>query len=740
MTQDLILRVKYEGVIYDLDVLDGVPLRVDMSTVEAGELGRLFGIGSQTFSLPGTKKNNKFFKNGYDVSATDIPGMYNPIDSWVIQNGETLLFGALQLEEIVTSDDGYIDYKVSITDKAIQFKEEIKTKFLYEADWDRYNHLLTSGSILDSWNNNLFSGSIFYPLADYGRTEDLQTNSPYPFLQFRGTPPAIGTSTAPLEQRQFLPSVRLKDVVDLIFDQVGFRYTGSFMETADFNQLYLLTKADDEFGPVVGEASLATFTARAITTQNVFENTGYFHLTASAVSSDPANGYNTATSEYSVQVDGDYDTFANISFFNPVTAGDPNTAVAIRLQMRYGQTGSYTTGDTQELILADPDIDGFGPFTLSAGDTAKSLTTADNIFAYYEYEQVAGPGTPADPLIITAATLGTTSGPVTYEGSEISMSLQINPEFRSEDVIKGLIQQFNLVFIPDPNDESTIIIETFDDWLREGAIKDWTDKYDQSKRISIRGTIQDLPKEVLLQNAEDTDRFSKVTKEQEPFFQYGTQRLIAESRNAQGDTTIGDVFAPVVIGSVQVDPQTDAEKFNLDTNNRTVFPHLYRYENDKILSYAFKPRIGYKVQNNLPSGSSIYLGQGSTNTQVTGNYSTISNTSALPVVSGSSNDLHFNKTYGNFGPTGILDLDDGITAYTSYWETYYQSLYWDEAKLVTLDLQFDPYEFREIKLNDRILIKNQYYRINKIKGFNISKRDVVTVELIRLFPEYFQLT
>ena len=69
MISDLIIRVIYEGTTYDLDVINEVPLRVDMSTVEVGELGRVFGIGSQQFTLPGTKKNNKFLtvKKDYHI-------------------------------------------------------------------------------------------------------------------------------------------------------------------------------------------------------------------------------------------------------------------------------------------------------------------------------------------------------------------------------------------------------------------------------------------------------------------------------------------------------------------------------------------------------------------------------------------------------------------------------------------------------------------------------------------------
>ena len=74
--------------------------------------------------------------------------------------------------------------------------------------------------------------------------------------------------------------------------------------------------------------------------------------------------------------------------------------------------------------------------------------------------------------------------------------------------------------------------------------------------------------------------------------------------------------------------------------------------------------------------------------------------------------------------------------YTNYWETYIESLYWQGSRKVTLDLFFEPYEYKNIKLNDKIYILGQLYRINKIKGYNLSQRDIVTVELIKLYPEY----
>jgi hypothetical protein len=154
-----------------------------------------------------------------------------------------------------------------------------------------------------------------------------------------------------------------------------------------------------------------------------------------------------------------------------------------------------------------------------------------------------------------------------------------------------------------------------------------------------------------------------------------------------------------------------------------------------LRSYAFKPRIGYKVSNPIQYPYIINIGEISNITQVSGSYATLSNVAALPVISGSTNDLLFNNTYSPYTDAGF-NFGQSVTNYEQYWKTYYSSLYWDNAVRVTLDLFFEPYEFQTIKLNDRILINNIAYRINKISGFNLTRRDIVTVELLRLYPSY----
>ena len=42
---DVILRVVYDGVTYDLDIDQKIPLRVDISKVDNARIGALYGVG-----------------------------------------------------------------------------------------------------------------------------------------------------------------------------------------------------------------------------------------------------------------------------------------------------------------------------------------------------------------------------------------------------------------------------------------------------------------------------------------------------------------------------------------------------------------------------------------------------------------------------------------------------------------------------------------------------------------------
>lgn len=730
---DLIIRVVYEGETYDLDIDSQIPLRLDISAVQNERIGSFFGIGSQQFDLPGTKNNNKFFKHGYMVGANAIPAFYNSIQGYIIANGETLLDGQFQLLEIITDDEGFVTYKCQMTDESVRFNDAIASKLIKDADFSALDHNFTYANITSSWDNGLLNGAVYYPLAQYGF--DDPDNIQLPYFSFSGSVGNYLTnSLTPIQAQQLLPAVRLKDTLDVIFDQVDFRYTGSFVTGSDFNKLYILPKGKEELGIVGEPGTEATFQATATGQQSIaVGNTDLVQYPTEV--SDPANAYSTSTYAYTPAATGEHTFAGSVSFFNPVwfSGGEVKVKTKIMIGSTPGGSGTVIAESERNFTSAD----GFNTFTVQATGTYNVTSLGNVVWVDCEYSQVSGG--PANNLaVFFSSTFRCTAAPPQLIGANVNMGLQFGADTKTIDIFKAILDQFNLVVTPVKGEIGNLSIDSVDDWIRAGELIDWTQKFDSATRISINHTVDEQPKELLFKNADDTDRFSKATIESDPNFQYGTLRAIAANNISQGEKKIGDYFAPVILGG-PFNPSTTGTgtsgdgTFQLDQINSFIFPHLYKFENGKMASYQFKPRIGYKVTNSF--SDNFYLGNPGSATNFTGTYTTIANVSDLPVQTGVSRDLHFNNTYTTFTETG--DLDDAINNFENYWKTYIDSLYWEDASKVTMNLEFDPYEFYNLQLNSRVFIKDTFYRINKINGFNLSESDVAEVELIKLYPAYF---
>ena len=265
---DLILRVNYSGSWHDLDVDSNIPLRLDISAIENTQIGSIFGVGSQTFNLPGTRANNAFFQGAYKAGAVDVPAFYDTIDSEVLFQGETLLKGSFQLQEIITDQQGYVEYVVTVQDESVDFITQLQDKLIKDAPlWNIYTHSLSETTISQSWEDDLFSGSIFYPLVDYGTDTPDQFPS-LPRVQVGGQLGDMDSSQSPLRLKQFQPAVKATTLVDVIFDQVGFSYTSSLLSSSAFDNLYVLPKGNPELGPAISSSdSTGTVPAGTFTMQ-----------------------------------------------------------------------------------------------------------------------------------------------------------------------------------------------------------------------------------------------------------------------------------------------------------------------------------------------------------------------------------------------------------------------------------------------------------------------------------------
>ena len=211
----------------DLDILQEGGLFCDISAIESEDIGQVYGVSSKEFMLPGSDKNNQFFGNIYDLGAEPSVALNHTIYCSVLVDGQEGFEGRMYLNDIIKDDKGYVMYKAIVINETVDFKSRIKDLSLTDLDFSAYDHALNLTNVTSSWSNDLFDGDIVYPLIDFGTSEPDVAIS-------RGISSTSGSFThedSPLSIDNLKPAIRVKSVLDAIFDEVDYSYSSSFLRS-----------------------------------------------------------------------------------------------------------------------------------------------------------------------------------------------------------------------------------------------------------------------------------------------------------------------------------------------------------------------------------------------------------------------------------------------------------------------------------------------------------------------------
>ena len=712
---NLILRVKYDGVTYDLDAPSDISFRVDLSAVENGSIGDVFGVASQQFDLPSSTTNDLFFKAAYNINAAVVVGFKNSVECQVLQGGNAVYKGNLILDEVVSDGERDNVYKVTIVNEVIDFQTDIQDQYIRDLDFSDYDHIYSMANITSSFEtSSFFSGDVFYPLVDYGTDK---TDNTIPVVELGGQVGKMDNSSTPLKPIQFKPAIRTKTIIDKIFDSVGYEYSSSFFNSADFQNTYVLTTPSDRLGIETQGYQDSGFFVNITSSQDIAASPALVKQFYPQEQYDPAGGYSPATGTYTIQTDGQYAfrIIGNVSA--PDGTGTP-TRKEYNIQIRIN-------GSTQFAQFYDLIGSTYGQVTFVT--PGLTLTAGDTIEVYHRYTMLSTVA-PVPDLTLTSQAFSTIYAPTTVVGGNVNLSQQFDQQVKSIDFLKGVIEMFNLVVEPKQGERKTLIIEPFDTWRDSGEVKDWTLKFDEATKISIKHPIQDQPRELKYSLESDEDPLNQYSltnfRRDET---YGTHTYTADTDVAQGERKIGSFFAATPTKGV-------AGGGNL------IIPQLYKAGDGEKSTFQFKPRLLYRL-NERPAndavGGKIYVKDDDGNSVGLTEYSTLSILNSLPATTNTLG-LHYNtNTWYPFHQ----NYQEGKTInglFNEYWGRYINELYDDDARMLTCNIYFEPFELSQIKLNDKIFIKDAYYRINKISGFNVSKRASVQVELLKASVSKFK--
>jgi hypothetical protein len=212
----------------DLIEYEDIVLRFQVSDIR--DYSSRKGLISQTFTLPGTKNNNKFFKNIKIINQDNRYNIYNNVSA-LVSLGSGNYYGSLILNNIVEYE-GYVEYEVYFTGDNLNLFTEIGEDELQILTpiMTELNHLPLKGNVCGSWEDDV---PYKYGYIDYGSNKNGGGLTGY-VGSATDLLPSVGLTVTDL-----YPSVKVKYIWDKIFEYYGYTYTSELINEDWFSKIFL---------------------------------------------------------------------------------------------------------------------------------------------------------------------------------------------------------------------------------------------------------------------------------------------------------------------------------------------------------------------------------------------------------------------------------------------------------------------------------------------------------------------
>lgn len=762
---DTTLLVDINGYWERLDLFEDIPITLVIQQSDLTDLTGRRTPYSKTIDIPGTSNNDNVFEHYYEVNGTDFNPL-NKVNCVVQYRGTDLFNGILRMNAVKNQPGNQRVYEVYILGEVADFAQEIKEVTLQQLNWIDLQHDLTYDNIVQSWNaknNNvdgLFGGSVLYPLINYGL--DYQGTSTTPSMDYTfGQPRSFDQPGYSLPIQLFKPALRVKTILDKIFSLSSYEVKSDFFETDYFQSIYMDTFLNGKNGisPASGSAQANIYKVytrpTTVITYNqpgqrpfiwdTFRNDGYdplrhFTLASPATSNnfDPPTEPYAENNYFQIPYAGDY--FWNLRFNlddNRVGVGN----IRYRIKARKGT--DLNTLDTQPAFYET------GVFNLPTQGAVQSFNiffsgaclTGEYVRVYFDAESGdAGQQVRIMPysesgLQTPAPSWELYNSPTLTNENLVDFSLNI-PNINCFEYLKSFISLFNLIIIQDETTKQ-IRIEPYSWYYSDNqrTERDWTQKLDLDSEYRIEPLSFDLTKENRWTwKYTDYEYLNKRFTDTNDYV-FGRYRYVSPNTILAGQNEY-----ELPYGACPTDGVEGAPNF--------IIPEFYYLNNGLKTPYSTIPHLFFWVGNRYAYKDALkqeqgywYLTSGSTAVEQT-TYPCVSHLSFLDSgVSSVISDLNFGSTFDFFGFTNNqIAQFTPFNIYNVFWQSFIDNTYSPETKRLNGKFFFKPIEFNDIKLNDKIFIKDAYYTIEKIDGADLVNRKLTDVSLIKQNVPYYKIT
>lgn len=676
ISKDLEDDVSYEIVYFPyerVEMFQDEKVSVTSTIQNYSDIGKLFTDYSQSFTIPASAINNSIFSHWYD-NAVD-----NGYDARIRYNAyieiDTIPFreGNVQLEK-ANKKNGYIEsYTLTFYGNLTQLKDKFGEDKLNSLDYSSLNHSLTSTEVFNRVSTNTYN-DLFYPLIGNNRKFEYLTT----------TSSDVTTNTGAIKWNDLFPAVSLTNIFNFIQNKYNITFTGNFLNYQQFNKLYMYMKNME--------------LPRAYNTGLILDNIREATVGYGAIFDEASISQNTVTSNWA-------NTYWTGLVSDPL--GTSNRRLKMGIQIQTNPTFSsvlYQIKIYQDGILYKAFSDLTGNQDITFYDQTRNNDPDNHVY----YVEIASQGTFTFVGTFSYTRIGNLGNRLSqfYNfaftpplGSQTILSTQnvssYVPDIKVADFFMGIVKMFNLIITP--IDATTFKLEPLELYYQSGQIKDLT-QYIYSDELDI-----------------EKPKLFKVID-----FSYEKSENILNNKfsglfNREYGDLIYNSTANLESGKYEIKLPFEDVMWEKTTGYNFQTATLL---NKDLQSYTPKPILMYK--NDLTTvPTAIKLTTSTTGYHSTTNY--IRFTNDIPL---GASDLAYVNTinWGAEVSSWFLTVaPDGL--YKRHYEQYIANLYNQKtrvlkvkaklpSKLLGQAISNNPNELVNLKLNDRIIIRDNRYIIN----------------------------
>jgi hypothetical protein len=722
--------LKINGQVIDID--NGIPMPINFELADVKEPEKRKRNISKSISIPLTQRNLDFFYSAYSLSAKFIENQltifnYDARATYITEyykDGILVFNGYSQLLNIKTNKG--INYaEIVLFSDVLNVFKQLENITLPNLGWSEYDHQLTHGIILQSWDATVIKNGA--PVSNFSGGNPDGFGYLYPLIDY-------GFDTLPrsFADNDIFPHVYYWEIFKKSFDLLGFTISSSFINSVTFKKFIIgygggskftvdasqisdrqvdITADYDEVIPVQLAQINNSFVVQGSSgIPFVLGNIGDVSVTENT---DTLNQFEPTQGTLTIANTGDYriTMSAGVDVELLVTTDGTLFSVSANVEFIVILNGITIGGQNINVI-------GTTPTTLNFGYTIdRYLFTGDVL----EYRMIL-----RRKLNVTGATTCTfdidldfnnsVDFDLTFESKVIVngdnvILAQYLPNLTMKDFLLGVIRQFNL-YISEPNQNGVVTIEPLSTYfLGTNNVDDYTKKIDYDKEVMIEPLAIKQPKRYVYRYAEDRDMF-KLDYFTKFGIDYGDYIYENPSFYANGDSAFTLPYAMSV--PVELNP------------GDPIIPRIFQQDGTSFKPYKGKARV-YVYEGKMAYSPTWTLrhtdGGADTVLNVYPRCGHLDSLTAptIDLCFGTVSKVYYTAT--NYTTKNLFNL---------YYNQFIREVTSADSKMLTayFRLNYDDIKgqfFRKLKLMD-----GQIYRLNKIVDFNLNQDDSVLVELIKV--------